>query len=115
MSNLAKKQCTPCKGGMPSLTKEAAAALLNDLSGWQIIQDHHLSKEFAFENFVTALEFVNSVGAVAEEQGHHPDIYLTWGKARIDIWTHKIDGITESDFILAAKIDNLCLTRTIHE
>jgi 4a-hydroxytetrahydrobiopterin dehydratase len=74
---------------------------------WNIVNNHHVEREFKFPDFKTALNFVNRVGAIAEEQGHHPDIYLAWGKARVTIWTHKIDGLTESDFILAAKIDDI--------
>ncbi len=72
-----------------------------------MIEEHHISKTYKFPNFVKALAFVNKVGDIAEEQGHHPDIFLTWGKVRIKTWTHKIDGLTESDFILAAKIDEI--------
>ncbi len=74
---------------------------------WEVIDGHHLTGEFAFEDFAKALSYVNRVAEIAEEQGHHPDIYLAWGKVRVKIWTHKIDGLTESDFILAAKIDAL--------
>lgn len=80
---------------------------LKQVSGWKAVNDHHLTKSFAFSDFKQALAFVNKVGAIAEEQGHHPDIFLTWGKAEVTTWTHKIDGLTESDFILAAKIDQL--------
>ncbi len=107
MSTLASKQCVPCHGGVPSLPSEKIADLLNQLCGWSVENDHHLSKSHTFPDFVTALAFTNRVGAIAEEQGHHPDLYLTWGRVKIDIWTHKIDGLTESDFILAAKIDEL--------
>lgn len=75
--------------------------------GWRVVNDHHLEKEFTFKDFLGALAFTNKVGELAEEQGHHPDIYLAWGKVRITIWTHKIDGLTESDFVLAAKIERL--------
>jgi 4a-hydroxytetrahydrobiopterin dehydratase len=81
--------------------------MLAQLAGWQVVDDHHLSKTYLFSDFRTALDFVNRVGAVAEEQGHHPDLYLAWGKVEVKTWTHKIDGLTESDFILAAKIDLL--------
>lgn len=105
-SELAAKQCTPCRGGVPPLTPAEYTPLLTQLGdGWAVEADHHLTKEYAFDDFVSALAFVNAVGAVAEEQGHHPDIYLTWGKVRVTIWTHAIDGLTESDFILAAKAD----------
>jgi 4a-hydroxytetrahydrobiopterin dehydratase len=76
-------------------------------SAWQVAGEHHLQREFNFKDFRDALTFTNRVGELAEEQGHHPDIFLTWGKAKVTIWTHKIDGLTESDFILAAKIDSL--------
>jgi 4a-hydroxytetrahydrobiopterin dehydratase len=77
------------------------------VDGWKIIEEHHLTKTFKFPNFRGALGFVNRVGELAEEQGHHPDIFLAWGKVEITIWTHKVNGLTESDFILAAKIDQL--------
>jgi len=107
MSELASKTCVPCRGGVPALQGEELAALLAQVEGWQVVNDHHLIKTFQFRDFRTALAFVNRVGALAEEQGHHPDIYLAWGKVEITIWTHKINGLTESDFILAAKIDQL--------
>jgi len=75
--------------------------------GWRVNEEHHISKTFTFPDFRQALGFVNRAGEVAEEQGHHPDIYLSWGKVEIKLWTHKIDGLTESDFIMAAKIDEL--------
>jgi 4a-hydroxytetrahydrobiopterin dehydratase len=107
-SILANKECVPCRGGVPPLKGEQLQQLARQLGGnWEIVDEHHLKKEFKFRNFVEALEFTNKVGAVAEEQQHHPDIYLSWGKVAITIWTHKIDGLTESDFILAAKADAL--------
>jgi 4a-hydroxytetrahydrobiopterin dehydratase len=103
--SLADKQCVPCRGGVPPLAGDRIRELQQELGGgWEVIDDHHLSKEFAFEDFAGALSFVNRVGEIAEREGHHPDIYLAWGKVRIEIWTHKIDGLTESDFVLAAKI-----------
>jgi 4a-hydroxytetrahydrobiopterin dehydratase len=105
MSELAKKECVPCKGGVPPLGGKEITGLLGQVDGWDAVREHHLTKSFSFKNFVEALDFVNRVGAIAEQQGHHPDIYLTWGKVRVEIWTHKIDGLTESDFILAAKCD----------
>lgn len=108
--SLSEKTCVPCRGGVPPLRGEAIAPLLAQLSEWDVVDEHHLRKELTFPDFVTALALVNRVGELAESQGHHPDIYLTWGKARIEIWTHKIDGLTESDFILAAKIDKLAQT-----
>lgn len=105
MSELAKKKCVPCKGGTPPLRGEAIGRLLSQLHGWQVVEEHHLTKTYVFPDFTTALAFVNRVGKTAEEEGHHPDVFLSWGKVRIDLWTHKIDGLTESDFVLAAKID----------
>jgi 4a-hydroxytetrahydrobiopterin dehydratase len=105
MSELAQKQCVPCKGGVPPLKAEEIDGYLAQVEGWEAVKAHHLTKTYKFKDFVTALDFVNRVGGIAEQQGHHPDLYLTWGKVRIDIWTHKIDGLTESDFILAAKCD----------
>ncbi len=83
------------------------AELLKELNGWQAVEEHHLMKSYAFKNFRASLEFVNRVGRIAEDEGHHPDISFGWGYAEIRIHTHKIDGLTESDFILAAKIDAL--------
>jgi len=106
MSVLAQKTCIPCRGGVPPLKGEELDALQEKLgNGWQIINKHHLEKEYIFADFRQALDFTVKVGAVAENQGHHPDIYLAWGKVKLTIWTHKIDGLTESDFILAAKAD----------
>lgn len=108
MSNLAAKTCEPCKGGIPPLGGEEIKQLLAQLDdNWEAVAEHHLRKEFKFPDFRTALDFTNQVGAIAEEQGHHPDIILAWGRVEITIWTHKIDGLHESDFILAAKIDRL--------
>ena len=107
MTDLASKQCVPCRGGVPALTEDEFAPLLNQLECWLVIENHHLRRDFGFPDFVQALEFVNKVGALAEEQGHHPDIHLTWGRVDIEIWTHKINGLTESDFVLAAKIDRI--------
>ena len=106
MSDLAKKTCIPCKGGVPPLKGEKLDALLEKLKNdWKIIKEHHLEKEYSFKNFKEALSFTIKVGELAENQGHHPDIFLAWGKVKLTIWTHKIDGLTESDFIFAAKAD----------
>lgn len=108
MSTLAKKQCVPCKGGVPPLAGEQLKSLHDELgNGWQLVDNHHLEKSYKFADFREALEFTNKVGKLAEEQGHHPDIHLSWGKVKLVLWTHKIDGLTESDFILAAKADTL--------
>ena len=106
MSVLAQETCIPCRGGVPPLKGEELEALQEKLgNGWQIINEHHLEKEYIFADFRQALDFTVKVGEVAENQGHHPDIYLAWGKVKLTIWTHKIDGLTESDFIFAAKAD----------
>lgn len=104
---LADKQCVPCRGGVPPLKGKDLTALHNNIPQWSIIGEHHLMREYGFPDFKQALAFVDRVGALAEEQGHHPDILLSWGRAQITLWTHKIDGLTESDFIMAAKIDRL--------
>ena len=108
MSELATKSCAPCRGSIPPLGRAEIARFLSELtSGWEVIAEHHLKKEFKFPDFRTALDFTNQVGALAEAQDHHPDIYLAWGKVEIILWTHKIDGLHENDFILAAKIDQV--------
>ena len=107
--DLAAGHCVPCRGGVPPLAAAAIAEYLARLgpNGWRVEGVHHLEKEFTFPDFASALAFVNRVGALAEEEGHHPDVHLAWGKVRLTIWTHKIDGLTESDFVLAAKADTL--------
>lgn len=106
MSELAEKECIPCRGGVPPLKGKEITALLEKLGGgWKVVGEHHLEKEHTFKSFREALDFTNRVGELAEAQGHHPDIYLAWGKVKLTIWTHKIDGLTESDFIFAAKAD----------
>ena len=105
--SLAEKHCVPCRGGVPPLKSEELERLKQQLPGWQVVDEHHLLKSFSFPDFRSALGFVNKAGAIAEEEGHHPDMLLSWGKVEVKTWTHKIDGLTESDFILAAKIDQL--------
>lgn len=107
MSELASKTCVPCKGGTPPLKGEELEGLRRQVPEWEIVEEHHLRRRFRFKNFREALGFVNRVGDLAEEQGHHPDIGFGWGYAEISVWTHKIDGLTESDFIFAAKVDAL--------
>lgn len=107
MSDLADRQCVPCRGGVPPMTGEEIPRFSSQLPNWQVVNEHHLKRSYQFKDFRETLDFVNQVGALAEEQGHHPDICFGWGKAEITIWTHKIDGLTESDFVLAAKIDKL--------
>ena len=105
MSSLADQKCVPCRGGVPPLEGEALANMSAQLPGWNVVDAHHLAKSFSFPDFKKALDFVNRAGAIAEEQGHHPDLCLSWGKVDVVTYTHKIKGLTESDFILAAKID----------
>ena len=104
---LADQTCVPCRGNVPPLKGAALDNLKKELNGWDVVNEHHLYKRFPFPDFKQALDFVNRAGAIAEEQGHHPDILLAWGKAEVTIYTHKIDGLTESDFILAAKLDRV--------
>jgi len=107
MTELADKTCVPCRGGVPPLAGSELEALHKSVPSWNVVNEHHLHREYRFPDFKQALDFVNRVGAVAEEQGHHPDIFLAWGKVEVTLWTHKINGLTESDFIMAAKIDRL--------
>ena len=108
MSGLAEKDCIPCKGGVPPLKGQPLAQLQQQLgSDWKVVNEHHLEREYKFKDFRQALDFTNKVGELAEAQGHHPDIFLAWGKVKLTIWTHKVDGLTESDFVLAAKADRL--------
>ena len=107
MPDLASRTCVPCHGGVPRLKGAEFAPLMEQLPGWEAVEEHHLQKDFKFKNFRDALAFVNLVGAQAEREGHHPDINFGWGYAQIKIWTHAIDGLSESDFILAAKIEML--------
>jgi len=104
---LKNKTCKPCQGGEDPLKGDELKQLASQLpEGWAVQEEHHLEKSFTFDDFKAALDFTNRVGAIAEEQGHHPDIYLTYGEVRLQVWTHKIDGLTESDFIFAAKADD---------
>jgi 4a-hydroxytetrahydrobiopterin dehydratase len=107
MSNLASKTCVPCRGGTPPLKGEELDDLRRQVPEWEVVGEHHLRRRFQLKNFQEALDFVNRVGELAEEQGHHPDVSFGWGYAEVTVFTHKIDGLTESDFILAAKISEL--------
>ncbi len=105
--DLAKKKCIPCKGGVPPLKGDSLITLHKQLGrGWKVVEEHHLEKEYTFKNFSDALAFTNIIGSIAEKEGHHPDILLSYGRVKVELWTHKIHGLTESDFILAAKIDD---------
>src|SRR5688572_17247185 len=108
MEELAKRHCVPCHGGTPRLTGANLTWMASQLGGdWKLEGEAKLRRAFRFPDFATALAFVNAVGAIAEAEGHHPDIMLAWGKVEITLWTHAIDGLSESDFILAAKIDTV--------
>jgi 4a-hydroxytetrahydrobiopterin dehydratase len=109
-SQLADRSCVPCRGGVPPLKGNQLREIHQQLAQpgqWKIIDEHRLVRAYKFGDFKTALAFVNRVGELAEEQGHHPEIVLGWGKVEIRTWTHAVDGLTESDFILAAKIEQL--------
>ena len=106
MSELATRHCVPCRGGTPRLRGEEIVALRRQLhADWQVVDEHHLERTFRFPEFRQALAFTNRVGELAESVGHHPDIYLAWGKVRLTVWTHKIDGLNEADFVFAVKAD----------
>lgn len=106
--NLSSKKCTVCQVGAPKLKDNEIKSYLTKLSkGWKTVKNHHIEKEFIFKNFKEALEFTNKVGKIAEKEGHHPDIHLSWGKVKVIAYTHKINGLHENDFILAAKIDGI--------
>ena len=105
---LAEKECVPCKGGVPPLKGKALKELLKELGGgWKIVGEHHIEKEYKFNFYREVLDFVGNVGNIAEEQGHHPEMHVGFRTAKLTVWTHKIDGLTESDFIFAAKADKL--------
>ncbi len=107
MPDLADKECIPCRGGVPPLKGAEIEPLAVQLPHWTVVDEHHLERQYRFKNFREALDFTNRVGELAEREGHHPDIHLAWGKVGIHLWTHKIDGLTESDFVMAAKIERL--------
>ena len=106
--DLASRDCIPCKGGIPPLKGDALQALYVQLGNdWQLLNEHQLEKDYRFKNFKEALAFTNRVGELAEQVNHHPDIFLAWGRVKLTLWTHKIDGLTESDFVFAAKADRV--------
>ncbi len=108
MAALAEKECASCKGAVAPLKGPALTKLARELNGgWKVVKKHHLEKEYKFKDFREALDFTNKVGELAETQGHHPDIYLAWGKVKLTMWTHTVDGLTENDFVFAAKADRL--------
>jgi 4a-hydroxytetrahydrobiopterin dehydratase len=108
MDDLARAHCVPCREGVKPLSGDALRSLAKRLGpSWKLVREHHLDKSFTFPDFKSALAFVNRIGEVAEAEGHHPDLELGWGRVGVTIWTHKIDGLSESDFVLAARIDLL--------
>lgn len=107
MSELAKRHCVPCESGATPLGEDEVRRLLGKLEGWAVPDGSHLEKTFRFRDFAGALAFVNRIGEVAERENHHPDLHLGWGRVRVELRTHKIKGLSENDFIVAAKIDEL--------
>jgi 4a-hydroxytetrahydrobiopterin dehydratase len=105
--DLADQKCIPCRGGTPPLTHEQIEPLAHRLDGWTVEDDNKLIKAFKVRNWVEAVAFVNRITPVAEAENHHPDLYVRWGEVRVYLWTHKINGLTESDFFMAAKIDRV--------
>ncbi|HXJ94986.1 MAG TPA: 4a-hydroxytetrahydrobiopterin dehydratase [Terriglobia bacterium] len=107
MADLAGRHCVPCEGGTSPLAARDVAALRDQIGAWDVVSDHHLTRVFKFPDFHSALMFVNRVGEIADAEGHHPDIALSWGRVEVTLWTHSAGGLTENDFIVAAKIDRL--------
>ncbi|MCD6055397.1 MAG: putative pterin-4-alpha-carbinolamine dehydratase [Gammaproteobacteria bacterium] len=106
--SLSDKKCIPCEGETPALAQREADRLLSELQGqWSVNEAGHLYKPYKFPNFMAAMEFANKIAILAEQEAHHPDLMVAWGKCAVEIWTHKINGLTESDFILAAKIEKI--------
>ena len=106
-ADLGVKHCKPCEAGTEALPESVLAELLKQVPGWELLQEMKIAKTFKFPNFRKALEFTNRVGELAESEGHHPDIFLSWGKVKIELSTHAVKGLSENDFILAARIDEL--------
>jgi 4a-hydroxytetrahydrobiopterin dehydratase len=106
MSDPASRACVPCRGGSPPLTPDQIAPLFSQLTGWTVVANHHIKKSYRFPDFVRALTFVHRIGALAEQQSHHPNLSLPWGPVTVTIPT-RLDGLTESDFVLAAKLDSM--------
>lgn len=109
--SLAEQDCVPCRGGVPPLNAEQISPLSGQTPGWAVVDDHHICREFGFPDFAQALDFVNALGAEAEAQGHHPDLELSWGRVGVTLYSHKIGGLSEADFVMAARIDRIHETR----
>ena len=108
MSDLASKKCIPCQGGVPPLKGDELDKLMTQLGNhWELVDEHHLRKTYEFSSFRESLNFTNRIGELAEDEGHHPEIHLSFKKVTLEMWTHKIDGLTESDFVFSAKADTL--------
>jgi 4a-hydroxytetrahydrobiopterin dehydratase len=107
MVPLARRRCVPCRGGVPPLGTDEIAPLHAQIPAWQVRASRRLERHFRFRDFAAAWQFLDRIGALAEEEWHHPDLHLAWGSLRVELWTHAIDGLSESDFVLAAKIDEL--------
>lgn len=108
MSELARKKCVPCEEDFPAMTREQAGDFMPHVPGWELAEDgKSITRPYTFKDFRSALDFTNQVGELAEEEGHHPDIELSWGKVRLLLSTHSADGLSENDFVLAAKINEL--------
>jgi len=108
MARLCELNCVPCRGDVPPLEEPKISEFLDQLDeNWEVVDNHHLTRTFKFPDYAAGLDLVNRVAQLAEQQGHHPNITLRWGRVTIDIHTHSIDGLTESDFVLAARIDQL--------
>ena len=106
--NLIQKKCVPCEAGMPTMEEAKVNELLKEIPTWKI-KEGHLYKKFKFKNFAEAMKFVNSVAGIAEHEGHHPDFCVHYNKVEIELFTHAIKGLSENDFILAAKIEKISL------
>ena len=108
LDNLSDMECVPCKGGVPPLSDEESNAFLSQIHhDWEVVENHHLTRTWPFPDFSSALEFINKLGEICEQQNHHADFELGWGRVVSVIYTHKIDALTESDFVLAAKFDTV--------
>jgi len=113
MSELAKKHCVPCRGGVPPLKGKAISELLSQIDrAWRVVGEHHIERRFTFADFASSMAFAGEIGDLAEREGHHPDLLVRWGELLVTLSTHKANGLTESDFVLAAKIDELAADST---
>lgn len=108
-TDLTTKHCVPCEGGMPPLEEKQEDALHQEVSSWLLLRDgnHKLRRQFSFKTFLDGIEFVNKVAKIAESEGHHPDVSISYNKIQLDLFTHAVGGLSENDFIMAAKIDKL--------